>query len=62
MILIVILAFTIIGLLLAIPLLIICGKRTTATIQVEMTGSPGLTLFVTNDEWKVMRKYLSGWR
>jgi hypothetical protein len=55
------LAMTIVGLIVAIPLWIAsgCGTRVSATIQIDTPEVRGLIATVNNKEWNVISKYLS---
>lgn len=52
------LAITVIGLLLAIPLFIVAGKRQMVTIQIDTPKEKGVIAVVEKEEWKILSKYV----
>jgi hypothetical protein len=58
MIVVAILALTLIGLILAIPLFILAGKRQIVTVQIDTPEEKGIIAVVDKDEWKILSKYV----
>lgn len=53
-----ILAITVIGLILAIPLYIVAGKRQRVTVNIDTPDESGVIAVVDETEWKILSKYV----